>query len=173
MWWGGLRWGGVNGAWRAWVGWGQDGVVCGVGQDRFGIADCPLPAAGYYLLMSSPLRRNTRPIMCNTDFEVGNGGRYLRHGSQPEEVSTTFHYLLVTTCLPSGGVSALGWERWGGGCGSAYDRVRQEAEHAKQATSSLTGKKWDHKRNPCKLYCSSDCNLFFTARAHVARIALI
>ncbi|KAL7536557.1 hypothetical protein ACHAXR_007243 [Thalassiosira sp. AJA248-18] len=28
--------------------------------------------------------RNTRPIMCNTDYENGQNNRYLRHGSQPE-----------------------------------------------------------------------------------------
>ncbi|KAL9186957.1 hypothetical protein ACHAXT_010677 [Thalassiosira profunda] len=28
--------------------------------------------------------RNTRPIMCNTDYEDGQNNRYLRHGSQPE-----------------------------------------------------------------------------------------
>jgi hypothetical protein len=28
--------------------------------------------------------RNTRPIMCNTDYEEGQKNRYLRHGSQPE-----------------------------------------------------------------------------------------
>ncbi|KAL7553688.1 hypothetical protein ACHAWF_017013, partial [Thalassiosira exigua] len=28
--------------------------------------------------------RNTRPIMCNTDYEQGQSNRYLRHGSQPE-----------------------------------------------------------------------------------------
>jgi hypothetical protein len=29
--------------------------------------------------------RNTRPIMCNSDFEGMMPARYLRHGSQPEE----------------------------------------------------------------------------------------
>ena len=28
--------------------------------------------------------RDTRPIMCNTDYEEGQNNRYLRHGSQPE-----------------------------------------------------------------------------------------
>lgn len=28
--------------------------------------------------------RDTRPIMCNTDYESGQKNRYLRHGSQPE-----------------------------------------------------------------------------------------
>jgi len=28
--------------------------------------------------------RETRPIMCNTDYESGQNNRYLRHGSQPE-----------------------------------------------------------------------------------------
>jgi hypothetical protein len=28
--------------------------------------------------------RNTRPIMCNTDYEGGAQGKHLRHGSQPE-----------------------------------------------------------------------------------------
>lgn len=28
--------------------------------------------------------RNTRPIMCNTDYENGQNNKYLRHGSQPE-----------------------------------------------------------------------------------------
>lgn len=32
--------------------------------------------------------RNTRPIMCNTDYEEGQGNRYLRHGSQPEAQPT-------------------------------------------------------------------------------------
>ena len=32
--------------------------------------------------------RNTRPIMCNTDYEQGQESRYLRHGSQPEAVPT-------------------------------------------------------------------------------------
>ena len=32
--------------------------------------------------------RNTRPIMCNTDYEDGQNNRYLRHGSQPEAVPT-------------------------------------------------------------------------------------
>lgn len=32
-------------------------------------------------------RMRTRPIMCNSNFESGQGGRYLRHGSQPEEVA--------------------------------------------------------------------------------------
>jgi len=31
--------------------------------------------------------RNTRPIMCNSDFEGMMPQRYLRHGSQPEDVS--------------------------------------------------------------------------------------
>ena len=31
--------------------------------------------------------RNTRPIMCNSDFEGNMPQRYLRHGSQPEDVS--------------------------------------------------------------------------------------
>jgi hypothetical protein len=30
--------------------------------------------------------RNTRPIMCNSDYEGGGKARYLRHGSQPEAV---------------------------------------------------------------------------------------
>lgn len=30
--------------------------------------------------------RNTRPIMCNTDYEGGVQGQHLRHGSQPEQV---------------------------------------------------------------------------------------
>jgi hypothetical protein len=30
--------------------------------------------------------RNTRPIMCNSDFEGAMPARYLRHGSQPEDV---------------------------------------------------------------------------------------
>lgn len=30
--------------------------------------------------------RNTRPIMCNSDFEGNPPARYLRHGSQPEDV---------------------------------------------------------------------------------------
>ena len=30
--------------------------------------------------------RNTRPIMCNSDFEGARPARYLRHGSQPEDV---------------------------------------------------------------------------------------
>jgi hypothetical protein len=30
--------------------------------------------------------RNTRPIMCNSDFEGAMPARYLRHGAQPEEV---------------------------------------------------------------------------------------
>jgi [Skp1-protein]-hydroxyproline N-acetylglucosaminyltransferase len=30
--------------------------------------------------------RNTRPIMCNSDFEGMMPARYLRHGSQPEDV---------------------------------------------------------------------------------------
>jgi len=29
-------------------------------------------------------KRNTRPIMCNTDYEGGVQGKHLRHGSQPE-----------------------------------------------------------------------------------------
>ncbi len=29
--------------------------------------------------------RNTRPIMCNSDFEGAMPARYLRHGSQPED----------------------------------------------------------------------------------------
>lgn len=33
-------------------------------------------------------RRNTRPIMCNTDYENGQGNKYLRHGSQPEAMPT-------------------------------------------------------------------------------------
>ena len=32
--------------------------------------------------------RNTRPIMCNTDYESGQANKYLRHGSQPEAVPT-------------------------------------------------------------------------------------
>lgn len=32
--------------------------------------------------------RNTRPIMCNTDYEQGQNNRYLRHGSQPEAEPT-------------------------------------------------------------------------------------
>jgi len=32
--------------------------------------------------------RDTRPIMCNTDYEEGQGNRYLRHGSQPEAQPT-------------------------------------------------------------------------------------
>lgn len=32
--------------------------------------------------------RNTRPIMCNTDYEDGQESKYLRHGSQPEAVPT-------------------------------------------------------------------------------------
>lgn len=32
--------------------------------------------------------RNTRPIMCNTDYEDGQNNRYLRHGSQPEAQPT-------------------------------------------------------------------------------------
>ena len=32
--------------------------------------------------------RNTRPIMCNTDYEAGQNNRYLRHGSQPEAEPT-------------------------------------------------------------------------------------
>jgi hypothetical protein len=32
--------------------------------------------------------RNTRPIMCNSDFEGAMPARYLRHGSQPEDVPT-------------------------------------------------------------------------------------
>mmetsp|Transcript_7453 Transcript_7453/g.10728 ORF Transcript_7453/g.10728 Transcript_7453/m.10728 type:complete len:565 (+) Transcript_7453:166-1860(+) len=31
---------------------------------------------------------NTRPIMCNTDYESGQKNKYLRHGSQPEAVPT-------------------------------------------------------------------------------------
>jgi len=31
---------------------------------------------------------NTRPIMCNTDYESGQDNKYLRHGSQPEDVPT-------------------------------------------------------------------------------------
>ncbi len=31
---------------------------------------------------------NTRPIMCNTDYENGQNNKYLRHGSQPEAVPT-------------------------------------------------------------------------------------
>eukprot|EP01042_Synura_sphagnicola_P007995 gene7995-10236_t len=31
--------------------------------------------------------RNTRPIMCNSDFEGLMPSRYLRHGSQPEDVA--------------------------------------------------------------------------------------
>ena len=30
--------------------------------------------------------RDTRPIMCNTDYEQGQNNMYLRHGSQPEAV---------------------------------------------------------------------------------------
>ena len=30
--------------------------------------------------------RDTRPIMCNSDYEGAAPARYLRHGSQPEEV---------------------------------------------------------------------------------------
>ena len=29
---------------------------------------------------------DTRPIMCNTDYESGQNNKYLRHGSQPEAV---------------------------------------------------------------------------------------
>lgn len=32
--------------------------------------------------------RDTRPIMCNTDYEDGQSSRYLRHGSQPEAQPT-------------------------------------------------------------------------------------
>lgn len=32
--------------------------------------------------------RNTRPIMCNTDYEQGQSNKYLRHGSQPEAQPT-------------------------------------------------------------------------------------
>ncbi|KAL3770239.1 hypothetical protein ACHAWO_009553 [Cyclotella atomus] len=32
--------------------------------------------------------RDTRPIMCNTDYEQGQNNRYLRHGSQPEAQPT-------------------------------------------------------------------------------------
>ena len=32
--------------------------------------------------------RNTRPIMCNSDFEGAMPARYLRHGSQPEDFPT-------------------------------------------------------------------------------------
>ena len=32
--------------------------------------------------------RNTRPIMCNTDYEQGQNNKYLRHGSQPEAQPT-------------------------------------------------------------------------------------
>lgn len=32
--------------------------------------------------------RNTRPIMCNSDYEGSMPARYLRHGSQPEDVPT-------------------------------------------------------------------------------------
>mmetsp|Transcript_39607 Transcript_39607/g.64836 ORF Transcript_39607/g.64836 Transcript_39607/m.64836 type:complete len:275 (-) Transcript_39607:96-920(-) len=32
--------------------------------------------------------RDTRPIMCNTDYEDGQNNRYLRHGSQPEAQPT-------------------------------------------------------------------------------------
>ncbi|KAL3795031.1 hypothetical protein HJC23_006352 [Cyclotella cryptica] len=32
--------------------------------------------------------RDTRPIMCNTDYEEGQDNRYLRHGSQPEAQPT-------------------------------------------------------------------------------------
>lgn len=32
--------------------------------------------------------RDTRPIMCNSDFEGAMPARYLRHGSQPEDVPT-------------------------------------------------------------------------------------
>lgn len=31
---------------------------------------------------------NTRPIMCNTDYEGGQDAKYLRHGSQPEGMPT-------------------------------------------------------------------------------------
>ena len=31
---------------------------------------------------------NSRPIMCNTDYESGQKNKYLRHGSQPEAVPT-------------------------------------------------------------------------------------
>jgi hypothetical protein len=31
---------------------------------------------------------NTRPIMCNTGYEGGQENKYLRHGSQPEDVPT-------------------------------------------------------------------------------------
>lgn len=31
-------------------------------------------------------KRNTRPIMCNSDFEGAMPARYLRHGAQPEDV---------------------------------------------------------------------------------------
>jgi hypothetical protein len=30
----------------------------------------------------------TRPIMCNTDYESGQNNKYLRHGSQPEDMPT-------------------------------------------------------------------------------------
>ena len=35
---------------------------------------------------NSDSTRNTRPIMCNSDFEGMMSARYLRHGSQPEDV---------------------------------------------------------------------------------------
>lgn len=40
-------------------------------------------------------KRNTRPIMCNTDYEDGQNSRYLRHGSQPEAQPTIRELMIV------------------------------------------------------------------------------
>ncbi|KAL7487942.1 hypothetical protein ACHAW6_013524 [Cyclotella cf. meneghiniana] len=45
--------------------------------------------------------RDTRPIMCNTDYEEGQDNRYLRHGSQPE-AHPTIQNLLHTIARPDG-----------------------------------------------------------------------
>ena len=37
--------------------------------------------------------RDTRPIMCNTDYEQGQDNRYLRHGSQPEAQPTIREFM--------------------------------------------------------------------------------
>jgi hypothetical protein len=42
--------------------------------------------------------RNTRPIMCNTDYEDGQNSRYLRHGSQPEAQPTIRELMIVIIC---------------------------------------------------------------------------
>ena len=39
--------------------------------------------------------RDTRPIMCNTDYEQGQNNRYLRHGSQPEAEPTIRELMLI------------------------------------------------------------------------------